>query len=137
MLINTPISVGELLDKITILTIKQERIKDTQKLVHINKELAELRQVAIDHKLELPALDTLMQQLRDVNAQLWDIEDNIRLCEKAGDFSDTFIQLARSVYIINDRRAELKRQINILTNSALHEVKSYEDYTPGVEQEPA
>jgi hypothetical protein len=128
MLISTPISVGELIDKITILTIKQARIKDTQKIVHIETELTALQQVVAQNGVESAELNVLMQALRDVNEALWDIEDAIRLCEKAKDFSGKFIQLARDVYITNDKRAKLKREINTLTNSALHEVKSYEDY---------
>ncbi len=128
MLINTPISVGELIDKITILMIKAVRIADDQKLQHVHNELQQLQRVVDQHALQSPELLALMGQLQRINETLWQIEDDIRLCEKAQDFSDRFVQLARSVYLTNDQRAQLKREINVLTQSALYEVKSYEDY---------
>lgn len=129
MVITTPVSVGELIDKITILQIKQQRICDSAKLQHINRELEQLLQTVQAHQLMSDTLTQLMTELKNVNEALWVIEDEIRACEKAKDFSDTFIQLARDVYFTNDKRAELKRQINETTGSALCEVKSYEDYT--------
>lgn len=126
MLVSTPISVGELLDKITILEIKKERIHDALKLAHINKELEAL--VDIVEKQELSKTPELFDALKKVNEELWEIEDNIRLCEKAQDFSERFVELARSVYVTNDKRAEIKREINMLTDSDFVEVKSYEEY---------
>ncbi len=128
MLINTPISVGELIDKMTILEIKRSRIKEDDKLVHIHTELGQLNTIIAEQVVHTDRLGRLIERLRQINAILWDIEDAIRACEKAQDFSDTFIQLARKVYMTNDQRADIKREINTLTNSALHEVKSYEKY---------
>lgn len=126
MLVSTPISVGELLDKITILEIKKERIHDQAKLLHINKELEALLDIVEEQGLN--KTPKLTQALKEVNEALWEIEDNIRLCEKAQDFSERFIELARSVYVTNDKRAEIKRKINDATGSDFFEVKSYEDY---------
>lgn len=128
MLITTPISVGELIDKITILQIKQVRIANTLKRQHIDKELQQLLAVIDDHQLMNDTLREFMQNLKTINEALWVIEDDIRTCEKAKDFSERFIQLARDVYFTNDKRAELKRQINEHTGSDLYEVKSYEEY---------
>lgn len=128
MLVNTPISVGELLDKITILQIKNERITVEDKLLHVRHELQALSAVASESLTRSDDLDQLQQQLKQVNEALWDIEDDIRLCEKQQDFSDQFVQLARQVYFQNDRRAKIKLQINELTGSELVEVKSYEEY---------
>ena len=129
MIITTPISVGELIDKITILQIKQQRISDAAKLQHINHELQQLVTTLAQQHLASQELNQLTVELKTINEELWVIEDEIRVCEKANDFSDTFIQLARRVYITNDKRAAIKRQINELTGSDLCEVKSYEDYT--------
>ncbi len=128
MLIETPISVGELIDKITILQIKKIQIKDAEKLKHISTELNALIKIITEHKLDTPDVQALSTELKAVNQTLWDIEDDIRLCEKQQDFSNKFTQLARNVYITNDKRAEIKRKINELTGSALCEVKSYETY---------
>ena len=128
MLVNTPISVGELLDKITILQIKSERITVEDKLLHVRYELQALSAVASELLTRSDDLDQLQQQLKQVNEALWDIEDDIRLCEKQQDFSDQFVQLARQVYFQNDRRAKIKLKINELTGSELVEVKSYEEY---------
>jgi len=125
--LNAPVSAGELLDKITILRIKQQRISDAGKLVNINRELSALEQVAID-LLGDPALADLIAQLQHINETLWDIEDEIRDCERRQDFSDHFVQLARSVYLTNDRRSEIKRNINIACGSLLVEEKSYAAY---------
>lgn len=128
MLMHSPISAGELIDKITILQIKQERILDEDKQQHIKIELNHLTTVFDTHRLDTPAIKELLISLKTTNETLWDIEDDIRLCEKDQDFSDKFIQLARKVYFTNDIRAAIKREINELTNSAIHEVKSYEEY---------
>lgn len=123
-----PISVGELIDKITILKIKQKKAKDSQKLENIENELNELE--ATWNKEKAPDLDIsdLYNQLTQVNEKLWDIEDEIRAKEANLKFDDEFIQLARSVYIQNDLRAELKKQINLRSGSTLVEEKLYQDY---------
>jgi len=121
-------SPGELIDKITILQIKSERITDDQKLAHIRHELAVLTK-ALETSIDMTEhLNSLKTELKTVNEALWDIEDDIRVCEKNKDFSDTFIQLARAVYVTNDKRAALKKDINLALNSALVEEKSYADY---------
>jgi hypothetical protein len=123
-LLLVPVSAGELVDKITILEIKQERIGDETKRANVARELALLAEVL----KSLPAsaaLQELTKKLKEVNEQLWEIEDEIRRCERAADFGVQFIQLARSVYQINDRRSEIKRQINELLKSAIVEEKWY------------
>jgi hypothetical protein len=122
------IAPGELLDKITILEIKAERITDAEKLHHVQTELTALRAVrdrAIPASTELGELTA---ELRQVNGTLWDVEDAIRLCEREGDFGARFVELARSVYRHNDRRATLKRRINELLGSAIREEKQYTSY---------
>lgn len=126
--ISIPISTGELIDKITILTIKKSKITDDEKLININRELQELNAVWSDAKD--PALDIsdLTQRLTDVNKKLWDIEDQIRIKESNAQFDQEFIELARAVYIQNDLRAALKKEINTLSGSTLVEEKSYQKY---------
>jgi len=126
-----PVSWGELLDKITILQIKSERITDTGKLRNIRHELSLLVSVRNQHSAFPVELKDLIKTLRQANEQLWDIEDAIRLCEKKKDFGDEFIKLARAVYHNNDRRAELKYQINVLLGSSVVEEKSYQSYGIG------
>ena len=126
--ITVEIAPGELIDKITILEIKSERMTDPAKLDNVRIELATLakaRDAAIPSSAELA---NLTGQLKGINEQLWDIEDDIRDCERAKDFGDKFVELARSVYKSNDRRAALKRDINMLLGSHLVEEKSYSDY---------
>ncbi len=123
-----PVSAGELLDKLTILLIKKERIADTAKLENIIMELGQLQAVYNQRIKQSADLDALISELRLVNEALWDIEDKIRGCERDRDFGTVFIELARSVYRTNDRRAELKYQINGLLGSELVEEKSYEAY---------
>jgi hypothetical protein len=124
MIVNIPVSVGELIDKITILKIKKERIANQEKLLNVQKELVFLEQVT--QQLSLPDITKLEQQLAEVNCILWEIEDNIRIKEKHQEFDDDFIELARSVYISNDRRSKIKHEINMLVGSELIEEKSYE-----------
>lgn len=123
-----PTSVGELLDKISILKIKQEKITATEKLRNINRELKELE--AIWDASKNPSIDLadLCTQLKNINMQLWDIEDDIRAKESASQFDDEFIALARSVYKQNDIRAALKKEINLRAGSTFVEEKSYQDY---------
>ena len=126
--ITVEIAPGELIDKITILEIKRERITDDVKLHHVRTELALLagaRDRAMPGSAELARLAT---ELKSVNEALWRIEDEIRLCERDKDFGPRFIALARSVYRTNDRRAALKRQVNALLGSKLIEEKSHPSY---------
>jgi hypothetical protein len=120
-----PISVGELMDKITILEIKFERIKNPSQLENIARELSALRAVRVG---EIAKLDTLSADLKRVNAKLWDVEDDIRECEARGDFGDAFIELARAVYRLNDDRARIKKAINVASGSRLQEEKSYKSF---------
>lgn len=128
MNINTIISVGEFFDKITILEIKKKKIHDKEKLTNVNNELTELRNIEQTYNLENFQLNNLIKKLYNVNLELWDIEDKIRVLEKSKSFDSEFIQLARSVYIKNDLRANLKKEINIKSKSNLIEEKSYEKY---------
>ena len=126
-----PVSWGELLDKITILQIKSERMTDAEKLANVRHELDLLVSVS-DRQLVRPAgLDDLVAALRQVNERLWDIEDAIRLCERQQDFGAGFVALARAVYQTNDQRAALKHRINILLGSQVVEEKSYQPYEAG------
>ena len=120
-----PLSPGELLDKITILEIKQARLEDAAKRANVVAELAALTEIAGPAMKDAAAL---LAQLKMVNEALWDIEDRIRDKERQAAFDGEFIELARSVYITNDRRADLKRQINLALHSALVEEKSYTPY---------
>jgi hypothetical protein len=122
---STPCSFGELIDKITILRIKTERIGEPHKLANVHRELAMLERLAREDGAAAPSIDHLTDKLAAVNARLWAIEDTIRTCERDGDFGPRFVALARSVYRENDTRAAIKRAINTLTNSALVEEKSY------------
>ena len=123
-----PVSPGELLDKLTILLIKKERIADKKKWENIVRELGCLETVYKKQVQQSGELNQLVSELRTVNETLWDIEDTIRCCERRGDFGSGFVELARSVYKTNDRRARLKQRINELLDSELVEEKSYEAY---------
>jgi hypothetical protein len=128
MAIKVEVSVGELLDKITILEIKSERIADAAKVANVNKELDILRRTWAESELSATDITELMTSLKAVNEELWDIEDGIRIKEAAGEFDEKFIALARSVYFRNDVRADVKKQLNLLLGSSLVEEKSYVDY---------
>lgn len=121
------VSNGEILDKLSILQIKKESIKDKDKFLNIEKEHNYISEVS-QYILKEEVIANLFQSLIQVNRQLWDIEDKIRLKEKALTFDEEFISLARSVYITNDKRADIKKQINLLSNSEFVEEKSYEKY---------
>jgi tetratricopeptide (TPR) repeat protein len=123
--VSTPCSLGELIDKITILRIKAERIGEPEKLANVRRELNLLERSAREDGASVPPIDLLTDQLAAVNGRLWAIEDALRTCEREGDFGPRFVALARSVYCENDTRAAIKRAINTLTNSALIEEKSY------------
>ncbi len=127
MLINTPISLGELVDKISILMIKKKNISDSIKLQHINKEL-EFLQKTLKKYISEDKINEFLLTLVNINSKLWDIEDDIRECERKRLFDQTFIDLARSVYFTNDERAKVKNDINKTFGSELVEVKSYEEY---------
>lgn len=128
MNLTTEISVGEFLDKVTILEIKSERIKDSGKLQNIHRELNALRKTWAASPYSQQDISAEVAELKGINEKLWVIEDDIRDKESEGAFDDPFIQLARSVYFINDERASVKRKINIKVGSELVEEKSYADY---------
>ena len=125
MKVEIQVSVGELLDKISILKIKKTRIKDDKKLFNINKELIYLESKLYNHGAEI---ESYFQQLYEINSELWDIENSKRRCEAENNFGWDFIQLARDVYIWNDKRAEIKKKINVLTHSDVIEEKEYTEY---------
>ena len=122
------ISAGELMDKITILEIKKIKIVDPAKQVIINKELDSLHTTYQTSLTPSPELEEQITKLKIINLKLWDIEEGKRECERQKDFGDSFVKLARSVYIENDNRAKIKAEINRLTNSTISEVKSYKAY---------
>ena len=121
-MILVPVSIGELVDKLTILDIKQEKIVDLTKIEKVKKEYFELK------KIYDKSYDEEYKQLKEINLKLWEIEDNIRIKEKNKEFDEEFITLARSVYKTNDQRFNIKNKINIKSNSDINEVKSYEKY---------
>ena len=129
--IQVPVSFGELLDKISILQIKSERMTDAAKLANVRKELSALERSWMQHPAAGGDIAKLRAQLKAVNERLWDIEDAIRVKEKAGEFDEDFVRLARSVYFENDERARVKKEINLALGSAYVEEKSYQDYRGG------
>ena len=127
MLLNTPISLGELVDKVSILIIKQKNITDENKLDHVKKELDFLQKTLMNY-VKQEEINNYLENLININSKLWNIEDDIRECERKKLFDQTFIDLARSVYFTNDERAKVKNDINKTFGSELVEVKSYEEY---------
>ena len=127
MIINTPVSLGELVDKISILHIKNINIKDDEKLKLIREELELLNQTLNKH-IKKNDIQKYLNLLIEINSKLWVIEDDIRDCERNKKFDQTFIDLARSVYFTNDKRSEVKLEINKKFGSKIIEVKSYEEY---------
>jgi len=127
-----PVSYGELLDKIAILQIKSERMTDPAKLANVRNELSALERTWMAHPAAGKDIAELRARLKAVNERLWAIEDDIRVKEKAQAFDDGFIRLARSVYVENDERARIKKDINLALGSTYVEEKSYEDYGAGV-----
>ena len=127
-LIHVPVSFGELIDKITILEIKSERIADEAKLVNIRHELELLEQTWADSPASATDISPARTRLKQINEQLWEIEDKIRLKEAAKAFDARFVELARAVYVTNDDRARVKLEINTALGSELVEEKSYQDY---------
>ena len=122
------VSIGELLDKISILEIKQEKIKDPEKLKFINKEHLILKDQLNSNVKSDQKLTELFVSLKQINARLWVIEDDKRQCEKEKDFTDTFIKLSRDVHFLNDDRAKIKLEINNHTGSKIKEIKEYTSY---------
>ena len=122
------ISVGERLDKISILEIKKEKIKDSEKLKFINDEYNVLKDQLIKNVKSDQKLDELFKSLKEINSKLWIIEDNKRMCEKNSDFTDNFIKLSRDVHFLNDDRAKIKLQINNYSGSKIKEIKEYTNY---------
>ena len=128
MKINLPASIGELFDKITILEIKKLKIKDRAKLKIVNQELTLLKKVVLTKRINRRKLAPTIKKLKNINLQLWNVEDKLRIFEKNKSFKKDFVSYARKVYHMNDKRAFLKNEINIKTNSLISEVKSYEEY---------
>ena len=122
------VSVGELLDKISILEIKKEKIKDSKKLKFINDEHVILKGQLDQNVKSDDKLNNLFQSLKKINAKLWVIEDDKRMCEKNSDFTENFIKLSRDVHFLNDDRAKIKLEINNLTGSKIKEIKEYTTY---------
>ena len=127
MIISTPVSLGELVDKISILHIKNKNIKDDEKLKLIREEL-KLLTITLDGHSKKNDIQEFLDALIKINSELWIIEDEIRDCERSKKFDEKFISLARSVYITNDKRSEIKLDINKKFGSEIVEVKSYEEY---------
>ena len=122
------ISIGELLDKISILEIKLEKIKDKASLEEINKEYKILKEVQSSSIEVTEKLKILFQEIKEVNLNLWNVEDKLRICEKNKDFGQNFIKLARDVYLNNDKRSKIKSKINEVLGSNIKEIKQYVDY---------
>ncbi len=122
------VSIGELLDKISILEIKQEKIKDREKLKFINNEYSILKDQLEKNVKSNDKLNKLYQSLKEINAKLWVIEDDKRQCEKDKDFGEKFIKLSRDVHFLNDDRAKIKLEINNHTGSVIKEIKEYTSY---------
>ena len=122
------VSVGELLDKISILEIKQEKIRDPEKLKFINDEHSILKEQLDKNVTSDDKLNVLFKSLKEINSKLWVIEDDKRLCEKNSDFTENFIKLSRDVHFLNDDRAKIKLNINNHTGSKIKEIKEYTGY---------
>ncbi len=128
MNVNVEISIGEFFDKITILEIKKERIANADKLVNINKEPDGLNNLLVEQSFSRDNVAQEVAELRKINEALWEIEDDIREKESQKEFDEKFIELARAVYVTNDKRSEIKREINLKLGSDFVEEKSYEEY---------
>ena len=124
----TEISAGELLDKMTILEIKLDKIRDKENLLEVSKEYESLKETKKTNIKLTKDLENLIIQLKEINLKLWDFEDKTRICEKNKDFGQTFINLSRSVYLNNDKRANIKSKINKMLGSNIKEVKQYVNY---------
>lgn len=128
MVISAPISTGELIDKITILEIKSEKMNDKKKLIHVQQEYNMLTEILENTISDKDLILKERAKLKEINEKLWSIEDDIRAKESDSCFDGDFIQLARAVYITNDKRAAIKKEINMKSGSTLVEEKSYQDY---------
>lgn len=126
-MINVPVSVGELIDKLSILQVKKTKVKNSEKLEYIKKEFELLYNLSAEYLNDM-TIENLYHDLVTTNSNLWEIEDRLRVLEKDGRFEGEFIDLARKVYFTNDKRFELKNEINSLTSSEIREVKEYVDY---------
>jgi transcriptional regulator of nitric oxide reductase len=124
-----PVSPGEVLDKITILEIKSERISDPEKVVNVRRELALLQETWGNSIRDDEVIRRLHAQLKEINEALWEIEDDIRDKERLREFDERFIELARAVYVTNDRRSQVKKELNLHLGSGIVEEKSYQDYS--------
>ena len=124
-----PVSPGEVLDKITILEIKSERISDPEKVVNVRRELALLQETWGNSTRDDETIRRLHAQLKEINEALWEIEDDIRDKERLREFDERFIELARAVYVTNDRRSQVKKELNLHLGSGIVEEKSYQDYS--------
>ena len=127
--LQVPVSPGEVLDKITILEIKSERITDSEKVANVRVELALLQQTWRNNIKDSEDIRSLHAQLKKINETLWEIEDDIRDKERAREFDERFIELARAVYVTNDQRSQIKKELNLHLGSEIIEEKSYQDYT--------
>jgi uncharacterized protein YukE len=127
--IQVPVSPGEVLDKITILEIKSERMTDPGKVANVRRELALLQEVWSSNIRDSETIQDLHAQLKEINEALWEIEDDIRDKERAREFDNRFIELARAVYVTNDRRSQVKKELNLHLGSDIIEEKSYQDYS--------
>ena len=127
--LQVPVSPGEVLDKITILEIKSERITDPEKVANVRSELALLQETWASNIRDSKIIQDLHAKLKEINEALWEIEDDIRDKERAREFDDRFIELARAVYVTNDRRSQVKKELNLHLGSEIIEEKSYQDYT--------
>ncbi|MCW8927082.1 MAG: DUF6165 family protein [Xanthomonadales bacterium] len=128
-IIHVPVSPGEVLDKITILEIKSERIEDAGKLANVKRELDLLQTSWREHVNEDENVARIHAEMKAINEELWEIEDDIRDKEKAREFDEVFIKLARAVYVTNDKRANAKKELNLYLGSEIVEEKSYQDYS--------
>jgi hypothetical protein len=126
-MISIPVSVGEMIDKLSILQVKKTKVNDEEKLIFINKEFELLYNFSLEY-FNNPEVELIYEKLTLVNTNLWDIEDNLRVMEKEKNFNNDFIELARKVYFTNDERFRLKNEINTVTNSEIREVKDYVKY---------
>jgi uncharacterized protein YukE len=128
-IIHVPVSPGEVLDKITILEIKSERIADVEKLANVKRELELLQAAWREHVEQDENVARIHAEMKAINEELWEIEDDIRDKEKAREFDEVFIKLARAVYVTNDKRANAKKELNLYLGSEIVEEKSYQDYS--------
>jgi hypothetical protein len=126
-MISVPVSVGEMIDKLSILQVKKTKVKDEQKLEFINKEFELLYNFSLEY-LSNTEIEIIYHQLVETNSNLWDVEDNLRIMENEKKFDEDFIRLARKVYFTNDERFRLKNEINLISNSEIREIKDYVKY---------